>query len=212
MITIKQFEFNPLQVNCFVLSSGNEAIIIDPSNSCESEFNQISTYLLQNNLTLKLIIVTHYHFDHVMGVADLVEKYKVPLACHKDYLFLTQYFDIATQAKSFGFNAKNPPNPSQFLNDNDTIYLNNNEIKVLYLPGHSRCSIGIYIPSLNTLLAGDVIFKDNIGRTDLPCGDYETLKSSIILKIFSLPKNTIIYPGHGESTNVDYEEKNNPYI
>ena len=211
MTKIKIFVFNPFQENTFLLyDESNECIIIDAGCNEEHEFKELDSYITENNLTLKLIINTHCHIDHIMGNAYLVDKYNVPSIAHKkDMPLLERSNDMAM---AFGFNIQEPPIPSRFVNEGDEIKFGNTTLKVKHVPGHSPGSIALYNEKEQFVIVGDVLFKEGIGRTDLPGGDYDTLIASINDKLFTLNNDVVVHPGHGESTTIAHEKSTNPYF
>jgi len=212
MLKIHSFAFNPLLVNCYILHNSTEAIIVDPSCYTELEQNQLKSYIESNNLTITHIIVTHFHFDHLMGAAFACSTWNVPLSAHKDHVYMIGNFDISSQSKYFGFEIKNPPRPKNLLNDGDTIPLGSYKIKVIHVPGHSPCGIALYEPQSKILITGDTLFEGGVGRTDLPGGDWQTLQNNIKQKLLTLPDDTIIYPGHGGISTIGQEKLYNVFL
>ncbi len=121
-------------------------------------------------------------------------------------------FDISTQSLFFGFKVKNPPTPKILLNDEDSIFLDNHEIKVIHVPGHSLCSIALYNKESKMLITGDTLFESGVGRTDLSGGDWQQLLESIRKKILTLPEDTVIYPGHGGTSTIKNEKLYNTFF
>lgn len=213
MLQVKSFAFNPLMVNCYIVwNDKNDALVVDPSCFNDLEQNQLLQFIKDNNLIIRYIVITHYHFDHVMGAAFLSNKLGVPLSIHKDYIQLAGNFDINIQSQYFGFQIKNPPKPKNLLEDGDELILGDEKIKVIHVPGHSPCSIALYSEKNAFLISGDILFEGGIGRTDLACGDMELLLYGIKNKLFVLPENTIVYPGHGGFTTIGNEKKFNTFI
>jgi len=211
MTKIKVFVFNPFQENTFLLyDESNECIIIDAGCNEEHEFKQIDSFITENNLTLKLIINTHCHIDHIMGNAYLVDKYNVPSIAHKEDIPLLERSN--DMALAFGFNIQEPPVPNKFVNEGDEVKFGNTTLEVKHVPGHSPGSIALYNEKEQFVIVGDVLFKGGIGRTDLPGGDYDTLIASINDKLFTLNSDVVVYSGHGESSTVAHEKSTNPYF
>lgn len=211
MITIKTFVFNSFQENTFLLyDETNECIIIDAGNNNPNENQQIDDFINENNLTLKAIVNTHGHLDHVMGNSYLVDKYKVPSVAHKSEMpLLERSKDMAI---AFGFDLEEPPVPTRFVEEDEVIEFGKSELLVKHVPGHSPGSIALYNEQDNFVIVGDVLFAGGIGRTDLPGGDYDTLINSINQKLFTLNSDTVVYPGHGESTTIHKEKESNPFF
>lgn len=213
MIKIKEFTFNPIQVNCYVVyNENNDCIIIDPSCYFENEYNELEQFIVHNNLKPKELIATHFHFDHLMGVAKISKKYNIPLSGHQDYGILFEKLDLKTQIQYFDFDMEIPNPPAKLLKDGDVIKMGVDELKVIHVPGHSPCGIALYCKLQNILFSGDILFEGSIGRTDLYSGDYNLLVSGIQKKILVLPENTMVYPGHGASTTIGNEIRNNPFL
>ena len=211
MVQIKIFVFNSFQENTFLLyDETNECVIIDAGCNEEREYEKIDDFIEENNLTLKSIINTHCHIDHIMGNAYLVERYNVPSIAHKEDMPLLER--SKDMAMAFGLNVQEPPVPNQFVNEGDEIKFGNTALFVKHVPGHSPGSIVLYNEKDNFVIVGDVLFNGGIGRTDLPGGDYDTLISSINEKLFSLNGDVVVYPGHGESTTIANEMNSNPFF
>lgn len=211
MTKIKTFVFNSFQENTFLLyDETNECIIIDAGCNEEHEFEAIDKFIEENNLILRSIVNTHCHIDHIMGNAYLVNKYKVPSVAHKDDMPLLERSN--DMALAFGFKVEEPPVPNQFVNEGEKVTFGNTELEVRHVPGHSPGSIALYCEKDKFVIVGDVLFSGSIGRTDLPGGDYDTLIASINDKLFTLPTDTEVYPGHGEKTTVAHEKSTNPFF
>ncbi|MDR2835601.1 MAG: MBL fold metallo-hydrolase [Bacteroidales bacterium] len=207
----KRFIFNELGVNAFVLyDDTREAVIVDGAAENEKQSNELLKFIEEKNLKVKYIISTHGHFDHIYGNSKLLEKFKVPLLMHKDDNIWIENFQQITAR--YGMKTDKAPLPTKTIDEGDTIKFGNSELLVFHVPGHSAGSIVLYAKEINLLISGDTLFEDSIGRTDLEGGDYNTLIKNIKEKILVLPPNTIVFPGHGNSTTVEYESKNNPYL
>lgn len=211
MTKMKIFVFNPFQENTFLLyDESNECVIIDPGCNSDKEIDQLNQFITDNNLTLKYIINTHCHIDHLMGNAHLVNKYKVPSIAHKaDMPLLERSNDMAV---AFGFNVDEPPVPTKFVDEGDEINFGTTVLKILHVPGHSPGSIVFYNEQDKFVIVGDVLFQRSIGRTDLPGGDHDALINGIKQKLFTLPDEVVVYPGHGPSTTIADERSTNPYF
>jgi glyoxylase-like metal-dependent hydrolase (beta-lactamase superfamily II) len=211
MTKIKTFVFNPFQENTFLLyDETKECIIIDAGCNEVHEFEAIDKFIEENKLVVQSIVNTHCHIDHIMGNAYLVNKYNVPSVAHKEDMPLLERSN--DMALAFGFQVEEPPIPNQFVNEGEKITFGNTELEVKHVPGHSPGSIALYCENSNFVIVGYVLFAGSIGRTDLPGGDYDTLIASINDKIFALPDETQVYPGHGEKTTVAHEKGTNPFF
>jgi hydroxyacylglutathione hydrolase len=211
MITIKNFIFNELEVNAFVLHDESGAcLIVDPGCKNPVQQQNLKKYITENSLHPECIVLTHGHFDHVAGVAWAKNEFSCPVLMHKDDLFLVK--DAVQHASLFGINMENPPLPDRYLNGGDHITLGTTDISILHVPGHSPGSICLYMASDNLLICGDVLFKGSIGRTDLFGGDYDLLIRGIKEKLMTLPRETEVWPGHGPSTTIGAEYDTNPFL
>jgi hydroxyacylglutathione hydrolase len=209
---IKLFVFNPVQVNTYVAyDDTKECVIIDPGCCNDQESGILKKFISENSLVPKMAVATHFHFDHLMGAADVCSHYNIPLAGHKKYIFWWE-IGMLEQAQSFGFSMKEPPEPTILLEQGSTLQFGNTTFKAIDCPGHSPCSIALYHQESFTLFSGDVLFNMSIGRTDLPGGDFDQIIDSIKKRFFTLPEEVTVYPGHGESTTVGAEKRGNPFF
>jgi len=211
MITIKIFVFNSFQVNTYILyDDSKECIIIDPACSNQSEFNTIEAFIKEKELKPVAFYNTHCHIDHVVGNYFIDKYYNIPLGIHKEGLSFLKLSKITGVA--FGFHIEKVIKPSVFLKEGDEVKFGHSVLKVLYAPGHCNGSICFYSEKDKFVIVGDVLFKQGIGRTDLPTGDYDLLISNIKNKLLTLPDSTVVYPGHGGSTSIGSERKFNPFL
>lgn len=211
---IKTFEFNPLGVNCYVLSDETkECVIIDASCFYPDEKEIVLHYIIDNDLVVKHVINTHLHFDHIFGVNFLTSQFGVKLECHKDDEFLLE--NIPQQLMMFGFGSPVndfTPQIERYIDENDEIVFGKQSLKIFHVPGHSPGSLVFYHAKTESLFSGDVLFHSGIGRTDLAKGNYEQLVEGIRTKLFSLPGETVVYPGHGPVTKIGFEKQHNPFV
>lgn len=211
MTKIKVFVFNSFQENTYlVYDETNECVIVDAGCNDEKEYNKIDEFISENNLSLKFIINTHCHIDHILGNAYLANKYGVESIANKEDLPLIKR--SKDMALAFGLNVQEPPIPSRLVNEGDEIKFGNSTLLVKHVPGHSPGSIALYNDNDKFVIVGDVLFKGGIGRTDLPGGSYDTLIASINDKLFTLNDEVTVYPGHGESTTIAKEKSDNPFF
>ena len=213
-MNIKIFEFNPLGVNTYVLSDETrECVVIDPAFFYPEEKGLLLDYIKENNLKVKHLLNTHLHFDHIFGINLLASKFGLLVECHPNDLFLLD--NIGGQMQMFGLPADNDtfmPEIGNYLNDGDVVTFGNQSLKVFHTPGHSPGSVVFYDEAEGCVFCGDLLFYSGVGRTDLPKGNYDDLVKSIKTKLFTLPKNTVVYPGHGPATTIGFEKKNNPFV
>jgi len=211
MITIKQFPFNPFQVNTYVLNDETkECIIIDPGMQGPDEEQELTDYIDANGLKPVLLLNTHAHVDHIVGNSFVAETYNIPLVSHKHCVgFLT---NAAAYASTFGLKMGSIKSIDKFADESEDIKFGSSTLKVLYTPGHADGSLCFYSENDAFVITGDVLFNQSIGRTDLPTGNYDLLQQSIWEKLFTLPDNTVAWPGHGPETNIGFEKLHNPFV
>ncbi len=211
MIQLKKFIFNPFQVNTYVLyNEDGEAVIVDAACSNSNEQDLLEDFLSSKNLSPRLLLNTHGHVDHLMGIAELKKKYNIPFGINELDVPLVRQAE--THGKIFGLNLIKPPMPDVYYHGGDIIPLGTNNLHCIHVPGHSPGSLAFLCEESGFLISGDVLFKGSIGRTDLPGGDYELLLSGIREKLFSLDKELEVYPGHGDATTIGEEVQNNPFF
>ncbi|MDE7381018.1 MAG: MBL fold metallo-hydrolase [Muribaculaceae bacterium] len=212
-LKIAIFQLSLFGINTYIVFDPikHEGVIIDPGISNPREEKALIDFINRENLKITNIINTHLHIDHAIGDSIVAEKFEAPVLAHEDDLPLGK--GIVQQAQMFGLTT-NPQTPeiTSFINDGDIIKVGDGELKVLHVPGHSPGSIVLYDESDHFLIAGDVLFKGSIGRTDLQGGNHSALISGIKTKLMPLPDNTIVYPGHGEPTTIGEEKLYNPFL
>ena len=211
MLSLYTLTFNPLQENTYILAAeNNECWIIDPGCYERQEQTELFELIASKQLTPVKIINTHCHVDHVLGNAVVKRKYNIPLLIHpieEHYLRA-----VVTYASNYGFAAYEPAEPDGFLDVKVPMKLGDHEIQLLFVPGHSPGHIALYNKEQNLCIAGDVLFRQSIGRTDLPGGNHEQLLQAIRTQLFTLPGETVVYPGHGPSTTIEFEKRYNPFF
>lgn len=212
MITIKTFVFNTFQENTYLLFDHDTRVckVIDPGMNNPGERKEFDVFLSDHDLKLESIVNTHCHVDHILGCRFLKEKYNIPFLIHKNEIPLLEKAQL--YGDYFGLEVEPPPLPDGYFTENDTVPIGNSVLGIIHVPGHSEGSVAFYCAGQGFLIAGDVLFRGSIGRTDLPGGSYETLISSIKSKLLSLPPETIVYPGHGPSTTIEHELNTNPFL
>ena len=203
---------NSYLVNSYLLISGdNKGVLIDPACSDDAEWNRLQKIINEHNANLVSVIATHTHADHVMGAKFVMDSYPdAVFLIHKEGEPL--YKTTNDYSLIMGFKKREMPNPTGYVTDNEVLPFSDIELQVLYPPGHAPGSICLYAKSDDVVFTGDVLFQSSIGRTDLLGGSFEVLKTSIYEKLFTLPPNTMVLPGHGDSTTIEFEKENNPYL
>lgn len=211
MIQIKIFPFNPFQCNSYVLwDESKEAIIIDASFSSEQEYQEIVKLMQFEGLTLKGVYNTHCHFDHCFGASFIKEYHQMDYAAHKDGIMFTE--NAAKQAAVYGMQIDEILPPKIFIDEGESIKFGNSELEILNTPGHADGSLCFVSNSDHFVITGDVLFRESIGRTDLPTGNLDVLLESINTKLFELPGDYVVYPGHGPQSTIAHEQANNPFL
>jgi hydroxyacylglutathione hydrolase len=198
----------PLQCNCSIFGdeTTHEAIVIDPGD----DIADILTILKRHNLRVKAIVITHAHIDHIGGAQKLKNATGAPVHMNQNDSELSDHLDM----QAAWLNVETPENPGidTPARDGDTLHLGTAAFHVLHTPGHTQGSISLWIPAEQKLIAGDTLFRDSIGRTDLPGGDSKQIIASIKGKLLTLPDETVVIPGHGGNTTIAREKKLNPFL
>ena len=209
---IKTFVVNPIQVNCYLLwDETDEAVLIDCGAWTPEERTRIKLFVQSQGLTIKHYLNTHLHFDHIFGNAYVEETFGVKAeASDKDWSWAES---ISERVARFGmrYNEKVPA-LGNVLKDKDVIVFGNQKIDVISVPGHSPGSLTFHIPKQKALFTGDALFCQSIGRTDFPDSNHMELITAIREKLFTLPDDTVVYPGHSEKTTIGFEKRYNMYV
>ncbi len=198
----------PLQCNCSILGDeiSLEAIVVDPGD----DISRIMAVLRQHRLTVKQIVVTHAHIDHIAGAAHLKQLTGAPILYNQNDLPLVTMMDI--QAGWLGISTPEVLPPDDTLDDGKLIAVTGISGSILHTPGHTQGSVCLYIPGQALLLAGDTLFHGSVGRTDLPGGNTRQLITSIQDRLLTLPDDVIVIPGHGLKTTIGAERELNPFL
>jgi glyoxylase-like metal-dependent hydrolase (beta-lactamase superfamily II) len=211
MLVVKSFTFSPVQENTYIVyNEEKRSCVVDPGCYFENERRELENYLKENQLVPNYLLNTHCHLDHVFGNRFVYEKYGTVLHIHEREKQLLEYAPLSGQQWNLPF--LNYEGDLIFLKEGEIIKLGADELKVIFLPGHSPGHVGFYCEKQQFILSGDVLFRKSIGRTDLPGGNYNTLIQSIRQKLFLLPDDVVVYSGHGEPTTLGYEKKHNPFL
>lgn len=211
MFQIKAFTFNPVQENTYILyNESNECIIIDPGCYFDSEKEELKNFITNHKLQPKLLLNTHCHLDHVFGNKFIAEEFKLKLNTHEREKPILEL--APASGLMFNLPFDNYLGEVAYLKEGDFVKLGDDTLEVIHVPGHSPGSICFYCEKQKFIIGGDVLFQNSIGRTDLPYGSHEDLLKHIKEKLFKLPGEVKVYPGHGAPTSIGQEIKDNPYL
>ncbi len=204
---IKIFVVGELLTNCYLYidDETKRAVLIDPG----SDADVIDGFIAENGLELEMILNTHCHFDHVGENAFFKDKYKVPLAIGELDVACLRKAHI--DAKLFQIKIEKSPEPDVLLKEGDVVLVGKSQLLVFHTPGHTPGSVSFYNAEEKVLFSGDTLFFESVGRWDLPGGDYLDLMSSV-KRLAQLPSETVVYPGHGETTTIEHEIQYNPFL
>lgn len=211
MITISRLVFNPFQENTYIISAPNgDCIIIDAGNYSAKEDSALSGYIKEKGMRPIMALNTHGHVDHMLGVAYVKDTFGVPFALHSDDNFLIE--SCTTHGAIYGFDVKGIPVIETDLKNLKEIELGDSKLRIIHTPGHTPGHICLFDPETKSLFCGDTLFRESIGRTDLPGGDYSWIMKSILEQIVPLGEDVKIYPGHGPESTIGHEVLYNPFI
>mgnify|MGYP005749051271 FL=1 len=205
---IEKFVLGPVGTNCYIVRNDDtmECFIVDMA-ACPPEF---VSHIRNSGLTVKAVLLTHGHFDHIMGLDRFLEEFPVPVyACvaEKDVLESSQLNSSAGMlGQPYTFTG------ARFVKDGDLLDVAGMKIQVIQTPGHTIGGCCYYIADENVLFSGDTLFRASVGRTDLPTGSMSALVRSVTDRLLVLPDETRVYPGHMEETTIGYEKQYNPFL
>lgn len=211
MNKLTRFAFNSFAVNTYVLADETgSCLIVDPACYTAAENEKLASFIASENLIPQMLINTHFHVDHILGNNFVCNTYQLEPVCHPKNKF---FWEMAPEFGSvFGFTMESIIIPKRFVEQGDILVFGNSKLEVLYTPGHADGSICLANHAERYVITGDVLFRDSIGRTDLPTGDFDMLRDSIMEQLFTLPDDYIVYPGHGSESSIGYEKENNPFL
>jgi hydroxyacylglutathione hydrolase len=211
MISVQSFTANPYQENGYVLfDESKDCVIIDPGAYTSQEQNELSRFIESQKLSPVKLLNTHCHIDHVLGNAFVHSLYGLLPEFHK--LELELLHAIPGYAPQMGIRYELSPLPKTFLSESGKIAFGQSELELIFAPGHSPGHLCFHSSVDNFLIGGDVLFYQSIGRTDLPGGNHQQLLDNIKHKLFNLPNDCVVYPGHGPSTQIGFEKAHNPFL
>lgn len=208
MLQLHLMTLGPLQTNCYLAACDETmtAAVIDPA----WDGRGIAATADEQGYTITHILLTHAHFDHVGGLAQLKEETGAPIYIHPEAVEMLG--EATMTASLWGIRLPSPPPPDKMLAEGDVIQVGKLHFQVLYTPGHAPGHVSFYLPPYHALFDGDVLFQRSIGRTDFPTSDYETLMRSIREKLLPLPDETRVFSGHGNPTTIRDEREFNPFL
>lgn len=212
MVHIHSFQFSPFQENTYVLFTDDKSCwIIDPGCYYSEEKQELKAFIATNGLTPKRLLLTHCHLDHVFGNAFVHAEYKLVPEYHKLDEPTMKMAPVAAKMYNIpGFETS--PAPKSHLKEGDDITLGNEAFEIRFCPGHAPGHVVFIHHAQKIIIGGDVLFKESIGRTDLPGGNHGTLIRSIKEQLFTLPDDYTVFSGHGETTTIGHEKKHNPFL
>ncbi|MGV3766925.1 MAG: MBL fold metallo-hydrolase [Chitinophagaceae bacterium] len=211
MLTLEIFTFSPIRENTYILhNEKNECIVVDPGCYFDEEKQFLKQWIEVRGMEVKLLLNTHGHLDHVFGNKFVAETWGLQPWLHP------AEEQVYKMAPASGLMWQLPfelyTGPMNWLQEGTDVVFGTDRLQVLFTPGHSPGSVSFYHAEQGFVIGGDVLFHEGIGRTDLPGGRLDVLLNSIRTQLFTLPDETVVYPGHGEPTTVGYEKKHNPFL
>ena len=205
---VGKFVLGPVATNCYIgiNEETKECFIVDPA-TCPPEF---VSYIKNAGLTVKAVLLTHGHFDHIMGLDALLKEFPVPVYAHEAEREVLESEQLNSSASMLG--QPYSFSGADYVTNRQELRIAGFEILVIYTPGHTIGGCCYYIEKEKALFSGDTLFHGSVGRTDLPTGSMGQLVSSVRDRLFVLPDDTQVYPGHMEETTIGYEKKYNPFV
>lgn len=211
MISIAKLVFNPFQENTYIISEpGGDCIVVDAGNYSAREDAALSGYIQEKGLHPVMAVNTHGHVDHMLGVQYVKDTFGIPFALHSSDNFLIE--SCAEHGAIYGFDVRGIPAIDKDINDAGEIKFGESVLKIIHTPGHTPGHVCLFDPGTKSLFCGDTLFRESIGRTDLPGGDYSWIMKSILEQIIPLGEDVKIYPGHGPESTIGHELLYNPFI
>jgi len=210
-MTVSGFTFNAFSENTYLLHDDTgQCVVVDPGCYSRQEQAALQEFICTQGLQVVLLLNTHCHIDHVLGNQFIVDTYQVPFLIHEADLGTLRA--VPAYAAPYGFPQYQPAEPTGFLTPEEPVRFGNTELEVRFAPGHAPGHVIFYHAPSQVVIGGDVLFRQSIGRTDLPGGDYDTLISSIRTQLLTLSDEVTVYPGHGPATTIGAERISNPFL
>ena len=207
---IKRVVFNPFRENTYLVwDATNEAIVVDAGNMSEAENAMFKELIASLGVKPVMAVNTHGHFDHTQGVKWLKDEYGVKFACSSKDKFL---IDASSGGMVYGLKCNEVPEIDIDLDVDESVKFGDTELRVIKTPGHTPGHVVLFSEAEKVLFTGDTLFRESIGRTDLPGGDYSWIMKSILEEIVPLGDEVVIYPGHEDSSTIGHETLYNPFI
>ncbi|MDB5007790.1 MAG: fold hydrolase [Mucilaginibacter sp.] len=211
MTNVQSFVNNPYLENTYILyDESGQCAIIDPGMETTAEQNTVVNFITENKLTPVLLLNTHCHIDHVLGNKFIFDQYGLKPQFNIGELPLLEA--VIAYAPAMGIRYEPSPIPDTYLPEAGNVLFGNTELALIFAPGHSPAHLCFYAKNANILIGGDVLFRNSIGRTDLPGGSLMQLINNIEQKLFTLPDDCVVYPGHGTETTIGFEKQTNPFL
>lgn len=211
MVHLHTFTFNPYQENTYLLyTDDGTCAIVDPGIYWPDEQKEFMDFVRKKGLKPSVLLNTHCHIDHVLGNHFIHEEFGLIPQFHENEVPVL--VSVQNYAPQMGFQYEVSPIPLEFLQEAGVIRVGDEELDLIFVPGHSPGHLCFHHKKQGFLLGGDALFFNSIGRTDLPGGNHEQLLRNIREKLFVLPEHTIVYPGHGPKTTIGHEREHNPFV
>lgn len=204
---IEKFIVGILSTNCYLISNSEtkQAVIIDPSMYSR----KLREHIVNEGLKVEAVLLTHGHFDHIMGLDELLKDYDVPVYVHEDD---KETINSVTLNLSRIYTGGYTFSDAKYIKDGDVLSFAGYDFKVIHTPGHTPGGVCYYVESEGVLFSGDTLFQNSIGRSDFENSSTSDLVHSVRDKIFKLPDDVVVYPGHMGETTLEHEKKYNPYV
>ena len=210
---VKQFVFNHFQTNCYVLwdEATKACAIVDPCAEATYEDEQLAHFVEGNGLKVVKILLTHAHVDHIAGLREVCDRYRLPVTLHHDGVKLLKQAEAYGAMMGFDVTAMDDLS-CEFVEDNDVLKIGDGEVECRYVPGHCPGSMAYVLKEAQMVLTGDALFCGSIGRTDLPGGDYRLLIEKLHSRIMVLPDEYQVLSGHGDLSTIGEERRYNGFL